>query len=506
MSERINRALRARADRLTAPPASRRLWAWVLFVLCLGGFLGLPGLATLYPEHVSKWPGVPDTSTIEARRPDPARSPEFVKQAQAQAYRLAELEGYAYPPPTAGALDEVWKSGPISAAHSPWARDCKVCHAVPFVRTRDVECLACHKLTHDHVDRTRFQEPENQRRCGSCHWEHVGRFGPAEQNLHAMSEDCAECHADIKRVAADTAVANVSDFAHAHPEFRVQLREQDELRRVRLAPGEILEESTGLKFSHAQHLRERGIRSPKGRVQLGCDDCHHVAADKVSFEPVRMARDCQGCHALKIEPTLSNREVPHGSVPRVLDSLREFYQFFTTRGYAPGDGKPLTPTLSFRRPGEPRTPRPVYATAAGDARHRAAASATELFEKTACVICHDVQRIPGPGVAGTPGADLPQWKIAPVAKDHIFFPKATFSHDAHMMTACTTCHAAKTAKHSGTVLMPGIAVCRDCHAGAESVADKVPSDCGLCHSFHWEGGVLERSWRSNLPAGMEMKQ
>mgnify|MGYP003331507517 CR=1 FL=1 len=36
-----------------------------------------------------------------------------------------------------------------------------------------------------------------------------------------------------------------------------------------------------------------------------------------------MADHCQRCHALKIEPAMSNREVPHGNVAAALDSLRD---------------------------------------------------------------------------------------------------------------------------------------------------------------------------------------
>lgn len=500
MSERIDRKLRERADRLMAPSGSRRLWSWIMFWACLALFLILPTLASLKPALLAHLPGFGPNEAALARRPDPARTPDFVRDTRPAAYRLAELKDYQYPPPTAGLVDRVWNGGPLSAAHKPWAKDCKVCHAVPFAHARDVECLACHKLVHDHVDRTRFSHPDNQQRCAECHWEHMGIFGIAEQNLHGMSDDCASCHADIKRVASATQLQNVRDFADAHPDFRVQLRSGASLERVRPEKGVVLEETSGLKFPHEVHLADKGVRSPTGKVKMVCADCHHPSPDKLGFKPVSMARDCQSCHALKIEPALSNREVPHGDVHRVLDSLREFYQFVTTRGVAPSDGKPLTPTLEFRRPGAPKEPRPVFATAAGDARQRAAASAEELFEKTSCVICHAVSKVKGPGPVGTTGADLPQWKIGPVGSPHDYLPKANFSHDAHTASQCTACHAAKSSKRSGDVLIPGIDNCRACHAGHVPMPDKVPSDCGLCHSFHWDGGATGKGWNADLPA------
>jgi predicted CXXCH cytochrome family protein len=108
----------------------------------------------------------------------------------------------------------------------------------------------------------------------------------------------------------------------------------------------------------------------------------------------------------------------------------------------------------------------------------------ELFEKTSCVICHEVSRVAGPGKAGTPGRDLPQWKIAAIAPTHVWMPKSPFSHAAHTSAKCESCHAATESKKSSDVLMPAIDGCRDCHAGAKPVADKIVSNCSLCHGFH----------------------
>jgi predicted CXXCH cytochrome family protein len=63
-------------------------------------------------------------------------------------------------------------------------------------------------------------------------------------------------------------------------------------------------------------------------------------------------------------------------------------------------------------------------------------------------------------------------------------PKARFEHSAHETSKCTDCHAAPDSKKASDVLMPAIAVCRDCHMGAEKVTNKVASDCGTCHGFH----------------------
>lgn len=476
--------------RLRRPLGARRLFSWLLFLGVLVGGLLLPGAASLRPDWLPWLVDAKHEAEVLAARPDPAKPPDYVDASTTGAWLLAKQSGHAYPPPTLAGLDLLWDPGALSAAHAPWSGDCKICHSTPFKRVQDKDCLGCHKLIHAHVDPTRVDIPALTARCASCHREHHGRFALAEQNRHAVGEDCADCHGEIRTRFPQTRTQPVTDFAAKHPDFRVQLRDgADGLRRVRLPDDGVLKEPTTLKFPHDVHLARKGVRSPTGIRHMKCADCHAPDNDGVNFKPVTMAGHCQGCHALKMEPALSNREVPHGPVPAVLDTLREFYVFVASTGTVPREPGPLTDTVLVRRPGEPRAPK-VFATAAGDAHSRASAAATELFEKTACVVCHEVTRVPGRGKPGTPGADLPQWKISPVPEAHAFMPKALFEHQAHSMTSCDTCHAARKSKHADEVLMPGIKTCRDCHAGSAPVTDKVGSDCGLCHGFHWPGTTV----------------
>jgi hypothetical protein len=478
--------------RLKRPFGGRRLLSWILFFSVLGGYLALPGVAALRAAWVPFLAEPAQEARVLAARPDPQKPPDYIEASNAKAWHLADQTGHTYPPPTVAGLDRVWNPGPMSAAHAPWSGDCKVCHSTPFKRVQDADCLGCHKLIHAHVDPARVDVPALAARCASCHQEHRGTFALAEQNRHAVGRDCADCHSEIRAQYPQTETRPVSDFADAHPQFRVQLREHSDkpgFQRVRLPAKGVLKEATTLKFPHDVHLKRSGVRSPTGKQQMKCADCHVPGADGVGFKPVTMVRHCQSCHALKMEPALSNREVPHGPVPAVLDTLREFYVFVATTGTVPREPGPLTDTVLVRRPGESRTPR-VFATAAGDAHSRASASAVELFEKTACVVCHDVKRLAGKGKPGTPGADLPQWKIAPVPKAHGFMPKALFDHSAHSTASCETCHGARTSAHAEEVLMPGIKTCRDCHAGSRPAPDKVASDCGLCHGFHWPGTTV----------------
>jgi hypothetical protein len=186
--------------------------------------------------------------------------------------------------------------------------------------------------------------------------------------------------------------------------------------RVRQGGAPIAQANT-LKFPHDVHLAAGGIASPNGKTRLECATCHRPNASGSGFERVSMQRDCQSCHALAFEPALSQRQVPHGSVPEVLTTLREFYGYVSSSKVAV-DAPPAS-GLCSRCVREPAGTPASFVQGAGDARARAAAAATELFEKTSCIVCHNVTRVPGPGKAGTPGADLPQWKIAPVAAPHV---------------------------------------------------------------------------------------
>jgi len=450
----------AEIGELQKPLKGRRPLSWFLFSAILGLALVIPVLAILFAPAAPSAPSAPSP---------PNHS-------------------------TPLALDAVWNPGPVANAHQAWANDCQVCHSSPFSRVKDADCQACHKTTPGHVDSKATKVAAlDEVRCATCHRDHQGAFGLALQNKHFEGQNCAACHADIKKTMPETQTLNVRDFGQEHPEFRVQVlgaatgptaaAGTDRFRRVRQASGTAITEATTLKFPHDVHLASKGVRSPEGLVKMSCDGCHKPNSDRSSFQPVAMKEHCQSCHALKFEPALTNREVPHGSVDEVLSTLSEFYSYVSLNRVKL-DGSKLSAAQRFvALPGKDER-LPSFVNGAGDARARAAASATDLFERTSCVVCHTVNRLDVAGKVGTPGADLPQWEIAPVAGQHAWMPKARFEHSAHETSKCTDCHSAPDSKKASDVLMPAIAVCRDCHMGAEKVANKVASDCGTCHGFH----------------------
>jgi len=135
----------------------------------------------------------------------------------------------------------------------------------------------------------------------------------------------------------------------------------------------------------------------------------------------------------------------------------------------------------LRRPGQALS-REDRDRAATEARVQALSVAEDLFERRACVNCHDVSR-------RGDNDDAP-WYVSPVRLTETFLPHANFSHAAHdtEVTSCDGCHKASQSQTSADVLIPDIDSCRDCHGSGvawRNNASQTPSTCIMCHSFHF---------------------
>lgn len=377
--------------------------------------------------------------------------------------------------------DHLWSPGAVSPVHETVGTRCEACHEQPFRRVRNEACLACHAGTlHEHIGTEAVKAgvvlPASARaaqsvgalaevRCASCHGEHKE---PATlvRNDPAV---CTDCHRDLPAIAPWSRVAaQVTDFASDHPDFGLPARDE-----------------SGLRFPHAAHLAPGGIRSPVGDTVLGCGDCHVPDAGGGGFRPLRMERDCGGCHLLDFDPAYPEKVVPHGDAVAVTDFLVDYY----SRRYLESYADPLAAPSGSRRAG----PRPAPAERERllrDAREQAAQVTRDLFERRSCAQCHEVVARSGPG----------KWQVQPVAVKDAWLPGSAFRHDSHgtALTPCSTCHAADTSGTATDVLLPGIATCRDCHAGGErqaTPANRVTSTCILCHGFHAEQNPL---WKSRI--------
>ena len=354
---------------------------------------------------------------------------------------------------TLGIGDRFWNPGPLMLGHQPIAAKCAACHEVAFQQVKDRACLKCHEKIGEHVAPAMHPAALFEgARCASCHREHKG----AKATHRDDDGMCIACHRDIHAKARDAKSGNVSDFAKAHPKFRLTLPTGGH----------------GLKFPHAVHLDRKGVKSPgKGRVVLECASCHKPDSSGRLMQPIRFEKQCQECHRLDIEPAVMAREVPHGDPAAVAAMIDEFYANLALKGTRDSFQK------AFGVPGEGLLRR-AGAASEGEredalrmASRKAAKVTAELFDVRVCATCHEVSH-------------AKDWKIAPVRASNRWMPGARFDHKAHASAKCADCHDVAMSKTLRDVSMPSIETCRECHAGSAPTEKKVTSNCLLCHGFH----------------------
>ena len=366
--------------------------------------------------------------------------------------------------------DRFWNPGPLILAHQPVEQNCGACHEKAFQTVRNEACLECHAGVGLHVARgSHAAGMFSAQKCTACHAEHKGiRAGHRDTD-----GACVDCHREVRAKAPASASQDASDFARAHPPFRLTLPAADgKLVRVRQGQG-TPREATGLKFPHETHLDAAGVKSPgRGRVKLGCGSCHVPDNTRRTFQPVVMARHCQECHRLEFEPAVSTREVPHGDVSAAATVVEEFYAGLALKGTADSFQKAFGVAGQglLRRAGEASPAERQAALAL--ATRKAQKVVREMVEVRTCGACHEVRRV-GEG-----------WEVAKVAVHHAWMPQARFDHRSHGQVKCADCHAVAKSTDARDVAMPTLSKCRDCHAGAKSEAGKVMSNCLLCHGFH----------------------
>ena len=356
--------------------------------------------------------------------------------------------------------DQSWTPGPLASGHEGFGHDCSKCHELPFVRVRNRTCLGCHQKIPGHAPTAKPEaELFGATRCASCHADHKGDDGLVRTDVGL----CADCHRDLKRRVPDTKLADASDFAGAHPDFKVSLwrgpGNDDGVRVVQSDKAHVVENSH-LKFPHdaseAEHSQRQGPR------HAPCRSCHAPDTSGRSFEPVVMKTHCIECHTLEFEPAVTTRQVPHGSVDDVMTTMQEFYASIVLNAVAvdtidTGDIRRAIPKPAAGAITEEQRQR-----ALGFARAKADRVAQDLFEARVCIVCHEVVRKPVP--KGKPGNFT--FDVAKVHVATTYLPKSRFDHEKHRTYKCDECHdKVATSKTSADVAVPSIETCRKCHAG-----------------------------------------
>ncbi|WP_395390973.1 cytochrome c3 family protein [Novosphingobium sp. BL-8A] len=415
--------------------------------------------------------------------------------------------------------DRSWNPGELSLAHHTLTDRCETCHVKPFEPVGDATCRSCHKAVHDHADPARLAAArgnlplgeralwsvahafghEGPGACRDCHVEHQGATRMAEP----AQQFCADCHGALKDKLPDTRLGNAADFTRLHPQFTATVvTDAMSGRTAERTLDTPLSEDNGLAFPHRLHLDPRGgvarmamnvgLKNANdargyGANGLQCKDCHRPTEDGVRFQPIKMERDCEGCHSLAYDRVGGIvRRLRHGDVEQLAADLAAAR--WTPRAFM--SSRPAAAQLGARRrpgvygdagPYQFRYSQPVQSTWPG------LTLASALSGKGVCGECHRAATIDG-----KPG-------VVPVHQPMRYMTKGWFDHAAHRQESCTSCHAAPKSDRASDVLLPGIAQCRTCHVGAGQGVTllpgpaKVPSTCAMCHGFH---GVSSGSRRA----------
>ncbi|MFM9957408.1 MAG: cytochrome c3 family protein [Phycisphaerales bacterium] len=291
--------------------------------------------------------------------------------------------------------------------------------------------------------------------------------------------------------AIDPRVANkVTSFASDHPEFAP-------LRDGR-------KDATGIKFPHAAHFEFPKISAKDWKGvdrRLECLDCHLPESDGRYMLPVTFEQHCAACHSLGqievAEGVVKPAPTPHGDEGEIAAVVNaqvfEWVAMNASKGAA-GAEKPAEEAKPAAGGGG-RRGRGGAAEAPKKAELQAFKSPDELdtflidqrdkvfkdlAKGTKCGYCHTVDK------ADTKGS--PFVVKNPKIPDQ-WLTRSVFSHAAHAMVSCASCHAAEASTSAADINLPNLNSCRECHsprtAGEQAMSVNGAGDsCVLCHVYH----------------------
>ena len=415
-----------------------------------------------------------------------------------------------------------WNTGDVSRGHAYIEDDCQSCHSGLFRPVQNEDCMTCHHDIGRHAPAELVMAELDDASCATCHLEHRGR----QVDLADLGSGfCSDCHSDLATTLPATTLRNASDFGDDHPPFQLALVTDPREEAVSVDVTPDLVEVSGLEFSHLRHVGKAVTGRGDEKQYLQCGACHQPDAGGLYMKPVVFEEHCEDCHRLDFDATAPKDAVPHGDPAEIRDRIRGFY----ANRVLDGDVKdPAAPRrLRLRRPGKRLTSEEA------DLSRRwvdgkVAAAERRFYERPGtCGLCHTL----APGEASDGGMG-----IAPVQIQDVWVPGSIFSHGSHAPFACVKCHPAagvfdpeedtalarpewslegaipyeliprepttRVSSVSGDILIPDVAVCRDCHAGASARGgEKVPSPCSMCHPFHVRAnGPMGTSLGSESPA------
>ncbi len=386
--------------------------------------------------------------------------------------------------------DASWDVGPLSSAHTSFGSNCGACHQLPFRQVQNKACEDCHQKIgwHFALDTPQAKKVHNavfsEAYCGDCHRDHKGPMGL----IRGDSKLCTDCHANLKTSHPQTGVMDVADFGKDHPPFKVSMLIRNakpstkagepnvHIERITQTDKTRYVESSGLKFPHDVHVTTKGVRSPAGRVQMECKNCHEADETGTRFKPTTMAAHCQSCHSLEFEPEVSSRQVPHGKIADVMATVREHYGLAALGPDAVNNVPAAFNAVEQQRSNAGAAAAEPLRSLAW-ANNKATKITKEIFEVRLCFTCHEITKTKD-ATAGAP------WQITPIVVTQHWLPKSRFPHTAHSTQKCSSCHEVEKSKLSTEISIPKIENCRECHSGTVVTKDKAPGTCETCHGFH----------------------
>jgi hypothetical protein len=390
-----------------------------------------------------------------------------------------------------------------SPAHE--GMSCAACHREhrgdpTLTFTANDRCIACHESLSSHLDKARSSHPEVLR-----------RVRPDSSEYLRMTEG-----AEGRSPTADS----ITSFSVDHPEFAALARP----------------DKAKLRFNHAAHLQSeydksgklvKGVINEKGELEdlsTNCAECHEPDAEKRYMKPIRYEQHCQRCHPLLFDnERLRGEVVPHGLTSTLLRGF--LTERYTARALKQGvdERKPAPHPLPWLRESDSSLPQKTQtevneavataeeqltgevARAQGASRDQAAEVSERVFgphRSNGCALCHVVSRKAAGANAAEPRGYGPDWEIEPPAIPDRWMAASRFSHDSHRSWGCTDCHAnyatdpptpVAASCATSDVLMPSVAVCRNCHSPMPPAGSKlkaasqrggVASGCVDCHKYH----------------------
>jgi predicted CXXCH cytochrome family protein len=413
------------------------------------------------------------------------------------------------------ARNAMFQAAPVSSVHSSFGANCGSCHTgndvwsggrrlvhpaggVPSVSNQT--CNECHHAaTHATVE---FKEPN----CTTCHQEHR----PDTSLVAVPDVACTGCHANLKSAMQKENVAigfapNIRQFEAGdggHPEFAILRDNKDDVSErhaaLRLATfipnkeggGHWIDRGGLTKFNHQLHLDpKQSLGLDRKPVTKQCVDCHVTDADG-SMRPIVYEAHCRECHPLTLASLEEGKQdLPHSTVEEVLGVIRERF----ARQIA--DGANALAKKSENAANVPRLPALTRLSDIQDQdlQERMNGAVHEMLgpeAKGACRHCHRLEQHDrewhvvnrlGDSPNASVAANQPPAEMVPSR----WLPHAKFNHTSHRAVACVACHKAHESTETATILMPSIAVCRECHGGdARSSSTQVSADCVLCHTYH----------------------